>query len=97
MDKNYATGWNELKPKTHGCFQNQREFVEGVEKWDFTIPVYLFLDQPEHLNHADYQLARKLQREKSNWFWCHYGWRTWDYGSCKQGAQGGGAFCRTNN
>ena len=50
MDKNYAKGWNELKTKNSWMlFKIMGEFVEGFEKWVFTIRVSLFLDQPEHL------------------------------------------------
>jgi hypothetical protein len=54
MDKNYASGWNELKTKNSWMlFKIMGEFVEGFRKNGTSLtPVFPFLDQLERQTHT---------------------------------------------
>jgi len=62
MDKNYATGWNELKTKNSWMlFKIMGEFVEGFEKTGLHNPcISIFGSARTPSNHADYQLASEI-------------------------------------
>ena len=62
MDKNYATGWNELKTKNSWMlFKIMGEFVEGFEKMGLHNPCISIFGSARTLsNHADYQLASEI-------------------------------------
>ena len=62
MDKNYATGWNELKTKNSWMlFKIMGEFVEGFEKMGLHNPcISIFGSARTPSNHADYQLASEI-------------------------------------
>ena len=62
MDKNYATGWNELKTKNSWMlFKIMGEFVEGFEKMGLHNPcISIFGSARTTDNHADYQLASEI-------------------------------------
>ena len=64
MDKNYATGWNELKTKNSWMlFKIMGEFVEGFEKMGLHNPcISIFGSARTPSNHADYQLAIEIAK-----------------------------------
>ena len=64
MDKNYATGWNELKTKNSWMlFKIMAEFVEGFEKMGLHNPcISIFGSARTPSNHADYQLAIEIAK-----------------------------------
>lgn len=65
MDKNYATGWNELKTKNSWMlFKIMAEFVEGFEKMGLHNPcISIFGSARTPNNHADYQLASEIAQQ----------------------------------
>ena len=65
MDKNYATGWNELKTKNSWMlFKIMGEFVEGFEKMGLHNPcISIFGSARTSSNHADYQLASEIAQQ----------------------------------
>ena len=101
MDKNYATGWNELKTKNSWMlFKIMGEFVEGFEKMGLHNPcISIFGSARTSSNHADYQLASEIaQRIVKLGFGVITGGGTRDYGSCKQRrARSRRCLCRANN
>ena len=62
MDKNYATGWNELITKNSWMlFKIMGEFVEGFEKMGLHNPCISIFGSARTLsNHADYKLASEI-------------------------------------
>ena len=62
MDKNYATGWNELTTKNSWMlFKIMGEFVEGFEKMGLHNPcISIFGSARTRSNHPDYQLASEI-------------------------------------
>ena len=62
MDKNYATGWNELKTKNSWMlFKIMGEFVEGFEKMGLHNPcISIFGSARTQSTHPNYKLASEI-------------------------------------
>ena len=68
MDKNYASGWNELKTKNSWMlFKIMGEFVEGFEKMGLHNPCISIFGSARTLNtHPNYKLASEIAQRIVN-------------------------------
>ena len=68
MDKNYATGWNELKTKNSWMlFKIMGEFVEGFEKMGLHNPcISIFGSARTPNTHPNYKLASEIAQQIVN-------------------------------
>ena len=68
MDKNYASGWNELKTKNSWMlFKIMGEFVEGFEKMGLHNPcISIFGSARTPNTHPNYKLASEIAQQIVN-------------------------------